>query len=358
MTEAQNHERFGRYLLLHRIAIGGMAEIFLALPADNPDRQQLLVIKRIRDDLCSDESFVEMFIDEARLVSRLAHSNIIKLYEFGQVDGRYFIALEHVWGESLRTMTLLCTKKKMRFPLGAALYIHLGAVGLSFSLLGVAGASWFALLGALGAIALVYGLTRTRHGFSTATLLLAGVAVSFFFSSLILFLQYVSDPTRTFRMLRWVMGGLDRVVGFGDVLGVLPFAVAGCLMIFYLTHELNLITTGDELAAARGVEVNRTKLLVFFASSLMVGAVVAICGPIGFVGLMAPHICRLLIGPDHRYLTPATILFGGAFLVVCDTLARTVMAPTELPVGIITALLGGPFFLWLLLRRSSETIVA
>jgi iron complex transport system permease protein len=184
------------------------------------------------------------------------------------------------------------------------------------------------------------------------------VAVSFFFSSLILFLQYVSDPTRTFRMLRWVMGGLDKIVGFGDVLSVLPFVVTGCLIVLYLVHELNLITTGDELASARGVEVNRTKLVVFFAASLMVGAVVAVCGPIGFVGLMAPHICRLLVGADHRWLTPATLLFGGAFLVLCDTVARTVMAPTELPVGIITALLGGPFFLWLLLRRSGEAAVA
>jgi len=242
--------------------------------------------------------------------------------------------------------------------LGAAVYIHLGVFGLSFSVLGIPGASWFALAGAMGTIGLVYGLTRTRHGFSTATLLLAGVAVSFFFSSLILFLQYISDPTRTFRILRWVMGALDRVVGFEDVLGVFPFVVTGCLIVLYLTHELNLVTTGDELAAARGVEVNRTKVVVFFAASLMVGAVVALCRALGFLGLMAPHICRLLTGADHRYLTPATLLFGGAFLVVCDTLARTLMAPTELPVGIITALLGGPFFLWLLLRRSTETVVA
>ena len=109
--------------------------------------------------------------------------------------------------------------------------------------------------------------------------------------------------------------------------------------------------TGEELAASRGVEVNRTKMVLFFAASLMVGGVVAVCGPIGFVGLMAPHICRLLIGPEHRWLTPATLVFGGAFLILCDTLARTVMAPVELPVGIVTALLGGPFFLWLLLAR-------
>ena len=90
------------------------------------------------------------------------------------------------------------------------------------------------------------------------------------------------------------------------------------------------------------------------AASCTVGGVVAVCGPIGFVGLMGPHICRLFIGPDHRYLTPATLLFGGAFLVICDTVARTVLAPAELPVGILTALLGGPFFIWLLLSRSEE----
>ncbi|MHC4401954.1 MAG: FecCD family ABC transporter permease [Planctomycetota bacterium] len=233
--------------------------------------------------------------------------------------------------------------------LGAAVSIHLG---LTFSALGIPAESWFAFAGATAAILLVYSLTRLRRGFSTATLLLAGVAVSFFFSSVILFLQYVSDLTRTFRMLRWVMGGIEAVEP-ADIFNVLPFVVSGCLIVLYLTHELNLITTGDELAAARGVEVNRTKMTLFFIASVMVGAVVAACGPIGFVGLMAPHICRLLIGPDHRYLTPAVMLFGGVFLVLCDTLARTVIAPTELPVGIITALLGGPFFLWLLLGRSS-----
>ncbi|HUT09650.1 MAG TPA: iron ABC transporter permease [Thermoguttaceae bacterium] len=235
--------------------------------------------------------------------------------------------------------------------LGAVLCIHLG---WNFVLLGFSGISVFAFAGAGVAILLVYGLTHSRREFSTATMLLAGVAVSFFFSSLILLLQYLSDFTRTFHMLRWVMGGLENVVDFDEVLGVLPFVAGGCLVVLYLTRELNLITTGEELAASRGVEVYRTKMALFFAASLMVGGVVAICGPIGFVGLMAPHICRLLIGPDHRYLMPATVLFGGAFLIVCDTAARTVMAPTELPVGIITALLGGPFFLWLLLVRRAE----
>ncbi|HID77869.1 MAG TPA: iron ABC transporter permease [Planctomycetaceae bacterium] len=232
--------------------------------------------------------------------------------------------------------------------LGASIYIHLR---LAFSFLAIPGGTWFAFGGALTAILLVYGLTRMRRDFSAATLLLAGVAISFCLSSLILFLQYLSDFTRTYRMLRWVMGGLDNVVGFSDVARVLPFVLAGTVVVVALRHELNLITTGEELATARGMAVARVKMILFFVASLMVGAVVAVCGPIGFVGLVAPHICRLLVGPDHRVLTPATLLMGAAFLAFCDTLARTLMAPTELPVGILTALLGGPFFLWLLLGR-------
>jgi iron complex transport system permease protein len=248
------------------------------------------------------------------------------------------------------------------FTLGVSSGASLGAAiaiqcGWTFAMLGISSVSLCAFLGAVASIVLVYAMTaRSRPGASTATMLLAGVAVSFFFSSLILLLQYMSDFTRSFRMLRWVMGGLEGIVTFQDVLGVFPFMAAGCLIVWYLTIELNLLTTGEEFAFSRGVNVKGTKLLLFFAVSLMVGAVVAICGPIGFVGLMSPHICRLLIGYDHRRLYPATWLFGGAFLVICDTAARTLMAPTELPVGILTALLGGPFFLWLLLARRQDLV--
>ena len=125
-----------------------------------------------------------------------------------------------------------------------------------------------------------------------------------------------------------------------------------------MTHELNLLTTGDDLAKSRGVDVPKTKRILFFTVSMMVGGVVAVCGPIGFVGMMVPHICRLMIGPDHRYLAPASCLFGGAFLALCDTFARTILAPAELPVGVITALLGGPFFIWLLLSGATNRDLA
>jgi iron complex transport system permease protein len=239
--------------------------------------------------------------------------------------------------------------------LASAVAMHLGLT-TCLTVLGwkISTVTLAAFGGAMATIALVYGLTRLRRGFSTATMLLAGVALSFSFSSLILFLQYISNFTDSYRILRWMMGGLERIVSYDEVLQVGPFVVAGSLVVSYLTHELNLITTGEELAASRGVEVERTKKILFVASSVMVGAVVAACGPIGFVGLVAPHICRLIIGPDHRYLAPASWLFGGAFLAACDAVARIVMPPAELPVGIITSLLGGPFFLCLLLGSSAR----
>ena len=230
---------------------------------------------------------------------------------------------------------------------GAALYMRLG---LSFALLGVPGASLAAFAGALCVIGLVYGLTRARGGFATPTLLLAGVALSFFLSSMILALQYSASLHDSFRLVRWLMGGLG-MVGYDAVLNILPVVVAGAAVLYLLTNELNLLTIGEDLAASRGLDVLRVKEALFFAVSLMVGGIVAVCGPIGFVGMMVPHICRLLVGPDHRHLYPATLLFGGAFLTVCDVVARVAFAPAEMPVGVITALLGGPFFLYLLLRR-------
>ena len=234
--------------------------------------------------------------------------------------------------------------------LGAALYVWIGA---SFSVLGIPGISLFAFTGAGLSILLVYGLTKIKGGFSTATMLLAGVAINFFFSSLILMVQYLCDFTESFMILRWLMGGLETV-GFESVVSTLPFVVIGIFIVFTQVHGLNLLCLGEELATSRGLSVDYVKCLLFFASSLMVGGVVAVCGPIGFVGMMIPHICRLIIGSDHRYLLPATVLFGGSFLCLCDMIARTVIGPAEIPVGVITAVLGGPFFLWLLLTWSSD----
>lgn len=232
---------------------------------------------------------------------------------------------------------------------GAALYMRLG---IAFAFLGIPGGTWAAFAGAILVIVAVYGLTRARGGFATTTLLLAGVAFSYFLSSMILALQYSASLHDSFRLVRWLMGGLG-MVGYDAVLNLFPLVVTGSVLILMLTNELNLLTIGEDLAMSRGLDVPRTKKVLFFAVSCMVGGIVAVCGPIGFVGMMAPHICRLLVGSDHRSLFPATLLFGGTFLTACDVIARLAFAPAEIPVGVITALLGGPFFLYLLLRRGT-----
>lgn len=231
--------------------------------------------------------------------------------------------------------------------LGAAIYVY---SGVDLGIPGLPGITLFAFAGALGAVSLVVGLTASRRGLSTAGVLLAGVAVSFFCSSLLMFVQYISKMGHSIKILHWMMGGLN-VFGYEPVFQVLPFVMAGAGVILLLGAELNLLLLGDDLAASRGVAVRRVKLGLFAVTSLAVAGVVAVCGPIGFVGMMVPHVARLLFGADHRVLGPACLLSGGVFLVLCDRLARSVVPPAEVPVGVITALLGGPFFLWLLLRR-------
>ena len=234
--------------------------------------------------------------------------------------------------------------------LGAALFIRFG---IAFSILGISGTSIAAFDGALLSILLVYGLTKLKGGFSTPTLLLSGIAISFFFSSLILFIQYASGLTHSFRIVHWMMGSL-ATADYGKLANLLPFLATGAIILGLLHREMNLFMVGEDIAISRGVNTRLVKKLIFLAASLMVGGVVAVCGPIGFVGMMAPHICRLMVGADHRFLTPASFLFGGLFLALCDTLTRVLSgwaSGAELPVGVLTALLGGPFFIILLLHR-------
>jgi iron complex transport system permease protein len=232
--------------------------------------------------------------------------------------------------------------------LGAILAISFGAAAAFGPLSPVPLAS---LVGALLAATVVYAMaTRPGRAMSTSILLLAGVTLNSFFSALILFVQYMSDFTEAYRTLRWMMGDLD-VGSFAPILGVTPL-IAGAFVIFaMLPSSLNLLSVGGDIAATRGVDVARTQRLAFISSALATAAAVALAGPIGFVGIVVPHLVRLMTGVDHRIVLPASALFGASFLVGCDLVARTVLAPVEVTVGIVTAMLGGPFFLWLLLRR-------
>jgi iron complex transport system permease protein len=206
--------------------------------------------------------------------------------------------------------------------------------------------------GSLAALAIVYVLaTARRRGLSTMVLLLAGVTVGAFFSALILFTHFLADYTQTFRSVRWLMGVVD-VGSYTPLLAVLPILVGAAALLVRLPRSLDLISLGADAATARGVDVLKAERAALVGASLATGAAVSVSGPVGFVGLVVPHMVRLLIGSDHRLVLPASGLFGAAFLIVCDLLARTVFGPVELPVGIITALIGGPFFLWLLVRRT------
>ena len=181
-------------------------------------------------------------------------------------------------------------------------------------------------------------------------LLLAGIALSAFLGALIRFVQVIGDASDTFRSIRWMMGSLDVASYAPIVMSLVPMA-AGFAFVASLPRVLDLISLGTEAAAARGVDVRRAERVALVSASLSTGAAVSLGGPVPFVGIIVPHIVRLLIGADHRLVLPAAALFGASFLIVCDLVARTAFGPVELPVGTVTAILGGPFFLWLLFRR-------
>jgi len=247
----------------------------------------------------------------------------------------------------------LATPYTLGVSTGAALGAMLAITfGWTLPLLAIPAVSAAALIGAMVSVLVVYGLARARHaGLSTTVLLLAGVTLNAFFSALILFVQYLGSPADIYRAMRWLMGNLD-VSSYAPLGGALPLVIAAAAMFVWLARPLNLMAAGPEAAESRGLDVHRTQRIAFFAASIITGAAVAVGGPIGFVGIIVPHLVRLVAGADHRIVLPAAAFTGGAFLVACDVLARTIIAPVELPVGIVTATIGGPFFLWMLVRKS------
>jgi len=206
--------------------------------------------------------------------------------------------------------------------------------------------------GSLGALAIVYLLaTARRRGMSSMTLLLAGVALNAFFSAVVLFVQYFADFAETFRSVRWLMGSLD-VAGYAPIVAMLPLLAVSAAGFATLPRALDLLSLGADAAAIRGVDVRRTERIALLSASLATGASVSIAGPISFVGIVVPHLVRLIVGADHRLVLPASALAGAALLVGCDVAARSLFSPLEIPVGVVTAIVGAPFFLYLLMRRS------
>jgi iron complex transport system permease protein len=235
--------------------------------------------------------------------------------------------------------------------LGGILVLSLGSsVGLGYSAVPPA-----AFAGAVLTTLILYLIAGVNARFSTTSLLLTGVVFNAFASAAIVFLASMAGLAEGASIYLWLIGSLSsiRVEVAGWVAAFLALGL-GCAI--PLARGLNLSALGAESAEQLGVDIDRQRRIVLVASSLMVGAAVSVAGLIGFVGLIIPHLLRLILGPDHRLLIPAAALGGAAFLVICDALARTVLGGRELPVGAITALAGGPLFLWLLRRYHQRVI--
>jgi iron complex transport system permease protein len=230
--------------------------------------------------------------------------------------------------------------------LGAAV-----AILLNLTVLGVWTIPGLAFAAALGTIFLVYALARDRSGATPIhTLLLSGVMVSAVFGSMLMFLVTLSRSEQIHTVIWWLLGDL-QILNWTLLWSAATVVALGLVVTIVLSRDLNVITLGEEPAAHLGLNVERSKSLFLLLAALMTGATVSACGLIGFVGLIVPHSVRMAIGPDHRRLVPAAALAGATFLVVADSFARTMMAPIDVPIGVVTALLGGPFFFVLLRRK-------
>ena len=237
---------------------------------------------------------------------------------------------------------------------GAGLGVILAIIsGLGWTLWGRSPVAVFAFVGALGTVWLVWGIGRITGKYHVTGLLLAGVVVNAFLSALIMFLTSIAKSQQLYATIFWLMGNMTEEdflvlwVGGGCI-------VAGIVGLFFLSPQLNIISVGYHDARSVGVPVERIELAAFAISAFITAVAVSLSGLIGFVGLIIPHAVRLVFGPDHRQLLPLSALTGAMFLVVADTVARTIVAPAQLPVGVITAILGGPFFLVLLVKYSRK----
>lgn len=227
--------------------------------------------------------------------------------------------------------------------LGAAIYFFIGISFFSSFI----GSTLAAMVGAIAVIFVVYMLSLSSGKMNNNSILLAGVAISFFCSAIIMFIQYFADLSNSYQITRFMMGSIAGV-SMKNAYYILPLSLIFILLVFTFNKELDIISTGNNIAESRGVNVKFTISFLYFIVSLSLAAVIAITGPIGFVGMMVPHISRLLISSRNKILIPISFIVGGAFLTFCDMISRTIIAPSELPVAVITSLLGAPFFIFLI----------
>ncbi|MFU0784428.1 MAG: Iron chelate uptake ABC transporter family permease subunit [Thermoanaerobacterium thermosaccharolyticum] len=238
---------------------------------------------------------------------------------------------------------------------GAALGASLGFVfKLENSSLSSAAIMIAAFIGSILSTILVYNIARVKNKIPTTTLLLAGISVNFLLSSLISIIM-VFNRDEVEQIVFWTMGSFSTA-NFNEIILLIPFLVIGITTLLCFSKDLNIIITGDETAKNLGVEVEKVKKIVLVVSSMIVAACVSVSGIIGFVGLIIPHVVRIILGPNNRVLMPFSLVFGAGFMIISDTLARTIASPAEIPVGSITALFGAPYFIYLLIKSKKKVM--
>ena len=237
------------------------------------------------------------------------------------------------------------------YTLGVSGGASLGAVIAIFfgwgSIGGISGVSASAIAGSAVVLVLIVSISSGAGRLSSVGLLLAGVTINSMCGAAVLFLSNLTGVLKSFAVTRWLMGGMDAP-DYATLFWLSLVLTPVCLVILWYSREWNLLAVGETWAETRGVSTKRMLLIGCIAGSILTGAVTALTGPIGFVGLIVPHALRLWVGADHRLLAPCAFFLGAAFLALCDVFSRTILAPVEIPVGVITALLGGPSFLWML----------
>ncbi|MER5267596.1 iron ABC transporter permease [Actinosynnema sp. NPDC002837] len=230
---------------------------------------------------------------------------------------------------------------------GAVLVITLGSAAVGGLPLGAA-----AFAGSLVACACVALTARHRGVLSPTRMILSGVALGSLFSAVTSYLTLTTEAQNVFSVLFFLLGSVSAASMSSLVVPAVAFVVA-CAVVGFRTRAMNALLTGDESATALGVDVNRLRAVLLVTAALLTGSIVSVSGGIGFVGLVVPHVARILVGADHRRMLPVAVLGGAAFLMVADLLSRTVAAPAEVPIGILTAVVGAPFFLWLMRRDTA-----
>lgn len=231
---------------------------------------------------------------------------------------------------------------------GSALVLVLG-IGLS--IFGVNTVQIFAFVGSLITVIFVYNVSRVGSRVPVTTLLLVGIAVSLFLNAIVTYLQTIASDRILHGLTFWIIGSLASTENWDRVWSILPLIIIGFVISYLYSRNLNVLALGEEQAQHLGVEIEKVKMILIVTGALLTAAAVSISGLIGFVGLIIPHLTRVLIGPDHRILLPTAAIVGASFLMFCDALSRVVMGSGEAPVGIITALSGAPFFVYLLRRK-------